>query len=156
MEVPEPITVRCSALVQRDQRVLLCHRNHDDTWVVPGGSPHRDEGAGACAEREVFQEAGLRVQAGEVALVLDVTSPKGEEHLFEIVFAAYEIDPSEAPHGHEDGLDPSFVRLDALPNLALRPHIGDQIRALLVGADVAPTAAYLGNVWEPMREPSRP
>lgn len=155
MEVPEPVTVRCSALVLRDERLLLCHRRPDDVWVLPGGSPHRSEGGAACTEREVLQEAGLRIRAGGVAFVLDATSPSGDEHLFEIVFTARELDPSTVPEGQEDELEPTFVDVADLSKLPLRPRIGDQLRAFAAGATTPPVATYLGNVWEPAHGPSR-
>jgi len=101
MEVAEPITVRCSALVVRGDRILLCRRPATDIWVLPGGSPRRSEGAWECARREVSQETGLAVTPDGVAFVLEATSPKGEQHLFEIIFSATEDDPSATPCGME-------------------------------------------------------
>ena len=148
MEVPEPISVRCSALVIREERLLVCHREADDAWVLPGGSPHRNEGARDCAEREVQQETGIAIRPGGVALVFDVTNSSGNQHLFEIVFDAEEVDAQTVPEGSEGGLVPMFVALDSLNELPLHPSLGDQVRRF---ADHVPsvTAPYLGNLWAP-------
>ena len=100
MEIAEPVTVRCSALVVRGDCILLCRRPTTDIWVLAGGSPRQSEGAWECARREVSQETGLAVTPDRVAFVLDGTSPKGEQHLFEIIFSATEDDPSATPCGH--------------------------------------------------------
>jgi 8-oxo-dGTP diphosphatase len=157
MEITEPITVRCSAVVFRGDGVLLCHRPATDSWVLPGGSPFRSEGASECVRREVLQETGLAVTPRGVVFVLDATSPKGEQHLFEIIFGATDDDPSTAPHGSEDQLDPSFVRLDALADLTLLPPIGEQLREFAKEPPdhLRGMAAYLGNVWQPVSQPAR-
>lgn len=149
MEIAEPVTVRCSTLVVGGDCILLCRRPTTDIWVLPGGSPRRSEGAWECARREVSQETGLAVTPDRVAFVLDATSPKGEQHLFEIIFSATEADPSATPCGTEDGLAPSFVQLDALRDLMLLPPIGERLRAFIERSPdrVAETASYLGNVW---------
>lgn len=156
METAEPVTVRCSALVVRGHSILLCHRQATDVWVLPGGSPRRSEGAAECAQREVQEETGLVVTSHRVAFVLDATSPKGEEHLFEIIFRATEDDLSASPRGGlELQLDPSFVGFDALVDLTLLPPIGAHLRHFAQGSsDDVGTAAYLGNVWRPIPGPS--
>ena len=149
MEIPEPITVRCSAIVIRQDQVLLCHRA-DGFWVLPGGSPHRAEGAPGCAEREVSQETGLTIRPLGVAFVFDVTSPNGDQHGFEIVFDSEELDASRMPEGPEEGLVPSFVALDSLAELSLLPSISHEIRAFGGHVDRGRIAPYLGNLWIPV------
>ena len=141
--------------VVRGDCILLCRRPATDIWVLPRGSPRRSEGAWECARREVSQETGLAITPDRVAFVLDATSLKGEQHLFEIIFSATENDPSAMPRGREDQLAPSFVQLDALRDLVLLPPIGEQLRAFVERSPdrVAETAPYLGNVWGTIPEP---
>jgi 8-oxo-dGTP diphosphatase len=65
------VELRCSAIVFRDDRLLLLRRRRDgaEDWVLPGGHPRPREGAAACVEREVLEEAGIRIQAPRVAFV---------------------------------------------------------------------------------------
>ena len=156
MEVSEPVSVRCSALIARGKTLLLCHRHRDDVWVLPGGSPHRSESASKCAEREVHQETGIQIRAMDVAFVLDATSPKGEQHLFEIVFATEEDDSSSEPGGYEEELVPGFVPLDEVARLRVLPRIGTELQAFVVKwsspKTVPATARYLDHLWEaPLR-----
>lgn len=151
MEIAEPVTVRCSALVLRDESVLLCRRRRSGVWVLPGGSPRRDEGASDCARREVRQETGLVVTPRGIAFVMEATSPKGEQHLFEIVFGATEEDTSAAPRDMEPQLSPCFVELGALGELKMLPPIAEHLMAFAAPSVGQPDrmATYLGNVWTP-------
>jgi hypothetical protein len=103
--------------------------------------------------REVLQETGIGIQVAGVAFVLDATSPSGDQHLFEIVFASDELDVSASPRSGEDALMPSFVGLDVLSELPLLPHISGRLRSFgaswLTAEAKPPVALYLGNVWAP-------
>ncbi|MFD2474815.1 NUDIX hydrolase [Amycolatopsis silviterrae] len=140
-----PVNLRCSALVLREDAVLLCRRA--DGWVLPGGTPAGDESAAGCARRETLEETGLEVVPVGVAFVLDATNSAAGQYLMEIVFLAHADDKSALPYETEAGLVPEFVPLQRLPDLSLRPPIGKHIQALHRGDDRV--AAYLGNVWEP-------
>jgi len=69
----DSIDVRCSAIVFRDDAVLLVHRsrNGTDDWVLPGGTPRTGESMAACARRETLEETGLSVDPARVAFVLE-------------------------------------------------------------------------------------
>lgn len=138
-----PVNLRCSALLLREDTVLLCERIDD--WVLPGGTPRPGESVAACVRREVREETGLVVNPTGVAFVLDVANSEAGHHLVEIVFQAMdEGGPGSAPHGVEDGLVPQFVPLDHLARISLRPPIGGHIWAFR-----GHTAPYLGNMWRP-------
>jgi ADP-ribose pyrophosphatase YjhB (NUDIX family) len=68
METPHRISA--GALVIQNNRVLLvkhCIPGLDDFWVPPGGGAEGDESLMGCAERECFEESGLRVRAEKIA-----------------------------------------------------------------------------------------
>lgn len=147
MEVDDPVSVRCSALVAREDTVLLCHRRKDGVWVLPGGSPRRAESVSDCAVREVLQETGIQIQTVGIAFAFDVISPD-DKHLLEIVFSAAEVGASKSPCRREENLNPEFVRVDRLSQLELRPAAARTF-ALRVGPASARNwpAPYLGNLW---------
>jgi ADP-ribose pyrophosphatase len=67
-EYPEAPRVAVGAVVQRGDRVLLVRRRNPPSageWAVPGGSVRLGETLQAAAEREVLEETGVRVRAGE-------------------------------------------------------------------------------------------
>ncbi|MDA8295413.1 MAG: NUDIX hydrolase [Actinomycetota bacterium] len=155
-----PIALRCSAVVFRDDAVLLCERRDaKGTWVLPGGTPLPGEGSAACARREVLEETGLRIDTDRIAFVLEATSPDRSQHLIEIVFLGSDCDRLAVPERREERLSPEFVALSALASLDLRPPIGGYLRGLAgtrsrsLGA-LPGTGAYLGNVWRPSGFPT--
>ncbi|NNN09398.1 MAG: NUDIX hydrolase [Acidimicrobiaceae bacterium] len=148
------VNLRCSAMILRNQSVLLCRRVHsDDTWVLPGGTPRLGEGTALSAQREVHEETGLQVTVDRVAFVLETTSPDWDHHLIEIVFVGKERNPNASPEQQEAGLVPSFVPLDELDGIGLRPPIAGYIRGYSrhrrtgLESQQLYTAAYLGNLW---------
>ena len=91
MEKPESIIngaypnrplVAVGAVVFKEDKVLLVLRgkppakNH---WTIPGGSVELGETLGEAAEREIWEETGLTIQAGEPVYTFDVIErdPKG-------------------------------------------------------------------------------
>ncbi len=154
MDDHDPVNLRCSVLVFRDDHLLLCRRTDGQSaWVLPGGTPRHGEGTAVAAAREVAEETGIRVVVEGVAFVLETTSWDASHHLIEIVFVGDERDPRAEPVPREDGLTPSFVPLEDLPRMELRPPIGGYIRGYARKREAGAatlyrsTAAYLGNVW---------
>lgn len=143
--------IRCSALVFRESRILLCRRKESE-WILPGGTPRIGEGAGACVQREILEETGIAVDPDRVAFVLDASHHEADQHLIEIVFTATERDRTLTPRQLEVGLSPEFVPVDSLSQLSLKPPIAGYIRGLLLrwnrsGSSIRDTGAYLGNLW---------
>ncbi len=150
----ELVNLRCSALILRDDTVLLCRREGAETnWVLPGGTPKLGEGTAAAARREVLEETGLSITADRVAFVLETTSRDISHHLIEIVFLGTEERMSLAPLQREMGLIPEFVALEGLGSIGLRPPIAGYIRGYAKyqrsgsSGRAVFTAAYLGNLW---------
>ncbi len=148
------VNLRCSAMVLRNDTVLLCHRpTSEDTWVLPGGTPRLGEGTAIAAQREVEEETGLQLTIDRVAFVLEATSRDWSHHLIEIVFVGKERYPNMVPKQRESGLLPSFVPLEELDQIKLRPPIAGYIRGYSryrrTSSDSQRlfTAAYLGNLW---------
>ncbi|MFB9831538.1 NUDIX domain-containing protein [Actinoallomurus acaciae] len=146
--------MRCSAIVFRGDEVLLLHRARDGgDWVLPGGCPRPGEGLAACARREVLEETGIRAEIDRVAFALEAIDPDGADRTIEIVLLAADVPAAAAVEATEAGLEPGFVRLDALPELNLRPPIAGHLRGLRTRLPL--TAAYLGNLWRPPRRRHR-
>ncbi len=150
----ELVNLRCSAMVLRNDTVLLCRREGGETnWVLPGGTPKMGEGTAAAARREVLEETGLSITADRVAFVLETTNRDVSHHLIEIVFLGMEERMASTPLQREPGLIPEFITLESLGSIGLRPPIAGYIRGYAkyqrAGSNsrAAFTAAYLGNLW---------
>ncbi|HET6188621.1 MAG TPA: NUDIX hydrolase [Trebonia sp.] len=151
MGMPEGIDLRCSAVVFRQQAVLLIHRTYGggDEWVLPGGSPLDGESMAACARREVREETGLLVDPSKVAFVLEVTGPHPGPRTVDIVFAATEHGTKPRPEIREHGMDPCFVPVDQVRGLDLRPPVAGYLPGML-RSGARRYAPYLANLWRPV------
>lgn len=150
MNETDGIELRCSAIVVRQQTVLLIHRTYDgtDDWVLPGGTPRPGESTAACARREVHEETGLWVDPARVAFVLEVAGPEAGPHTLDIVFAAAETGPGMQPAAREPGMEPLFVPVGQINDLDLRPPLAGHLRGM-PGQGRERYAPYLANLWRP-------
>ncbi len=151
----DSIDVRCSAIVFRDDAVLLVHRCKTNDWVLPGGTPRPGESMAACARRETLEETGLSVDPARVAFVLEALGPGSTLRTIDLVFLAT-ADGHGEPVPQEPDTEALFVPLGSLPGLDVRPPVAGHLRALHARGG-EPTAAYLGNLWRPQhRDGTRP
>ena len=75
---PERPRVAVGAVVFKDERVLLVKRGKPPsagTWAIPGGSVGLGETLRLAAEREVLEETGVRIRAGEPVLTFETIEP---------------------------------------------------------------------------------
>ncbi|MGY1821195.1 NUDIX domain-containing protein [Geodermatophilus sp. SYSU D00079] len=123
---PTPPVVACVGAVVHDARgrLLLIRRGHEPSrglWSVPGGRVEAGESAEAAVEREVLEEAGLRVRAG--APVGRVQIP-GAGVVYDVVdLACTLLDPDAAPVAGDDADAVAFVTAADLAHLACTPRL---------------------------------
>jgi 8-oxo-dGTP diphosphatase len=73
-EYPDVPRVAVGAIVFRGGRVLLVKRGHPPSqglWAIPGGRVELGETLQAAAEREIGEETGLTIRAGDPAYTFD-------------------------------------------------------------------------------------
>ena len=71
---PEIPKVAVGAVVFKNERVLLVRRGQppsEDLWAIPGGSVELGETLQEAAEREILEETGIHIRAGEPVLTFD-------------------------------------------------------------------------------------
>jgi 8-oxo-dGTP diphosphatase len=142
------VQLRCSAIVFRDDRLLLLRRRRDgaEDWVLPGGHPRPREGAAAWSNARCSRRPA---SASRVAFVLETTDPAGDRRLIEVVFLADERDGRTGrtdPRATEPGAQAIFVPVEDTPGLTLRPPLAGYLRGLH-RTQLRSTAPYLGNLW---------
>ena len=74
-EYPQVPSLAVGAVVFRAGQVLLVERGNPPargTWAIPGGRVRLGESLQAAAEREILEETGVVIRAGEPAFVFDV------------------------------------------------------------------------------------
>jgi ADP-ribose pyrophosphatase YjhB (NUDIX family) len=119
--------------VFRDGQLLLVRESADGGWTFPGGWADVGEEPHLAAEREVFEESGLRVKAARLIGVYDANRVEGALplfHAYKLLFLC-EILGGQPTISNETS-EVSFFALDALPvplsNFRTAPrHLGDAI-----------------------------
>jgi 8-oxo-dGTP pyrophosphatase MutT (NUDIX family) len=99
----------------------------------------------ACARREVAEETGLLLQPERCAFIGDVVDPNRHRRQVELVFVARLPSSHEGVLNGEAGAEPTWVSVDDIRHISLRPPIGGFLPAVISGR--APTVPYLGNLW---------
>lgn len=72
--------ISAGALVVWDTQILLVRHQEPgryDFWVPPGGGAEGDEELAATAERETFEETGLRVRSSRLAYIDELIDDHG-------------------------------------------------------------------------------
>lgn len=106
---PEAPRVAVGAVVFHQGKVLLVLRNQEpakDVWAIPGGSVLLGETLQAAAEREVLEETGLSIRAGEIIYTFEViqrdVAGRVQYHYVILDLAAEPLDPDQALAAADD------------------------------------------------------
>lgn len=75
--LPTVYASACMLLTDPQNRVLLVKPNYRTYWAIPGGMIEADETPHECVTREVAEELGLDITAGDL-LVVDWVPPQGD------------------------------------------------------------------------------
>ena len=121
-EYPDRPRVGVGAVVLREGRVLLVRRGiapAQGLWAIPGGSLELGESLREGAEREILEETGITIRAGEPIFTCDACERDGEGRVrfhYVIVDLAAEY-VSGAAKGADDALDARWVSPEELREL---------------------------------------
>lgn len=146
--------LRVSAILRREDRVLLCRHEKDGKsyWLLPGGGVNWGESLRKALQRELLEECGIEDDVpleGPVAVV-DSIAPEGAlraKHVVHIIFAGHlggrslEAVTSQdaAVRGHR------LFGADELPGLPIHPPI----QRFLARWQPGDPTVYLGALWAP-------
>ena len=85
-------------IIKNDKVMLVKHvdRNKGSTWwAFPGGGLEEDETIFACAEREVWEETGLKVKADKLKYVRQLLYPQIKSNIIELFVTTSSIKGTE-------------------------------------------------------------
>jgi 8-oxo-dGTP diphosphatase len=87
--------IRVSAILRRDDRLLLCRHEKGDKeyWLLPGGGVNSGESLADALRRELLEEVGIKDELpfeGPVAIVDSIAPQRSfaAKHVVHIIFAA--------------------------------------------------------------------
>jgi len=123
---PDAPRVAVGALVVHQNKVLLILRGEAPAkgmWAVPGGSVNLGETLQAAAEREVLEETGLQIKAGEVIYSFEkIQHDKAGQVQYHYVILDLEaepLDPAQPLTPADDAIEAGWFTLADLDRLNL-------------------------------------
>jgi 8-oxo-dGTP diphosphatase len=140
---PDAPRVAVGAVVTHQNKVLLVLRGQPpakDKWAIPGGSVNLGETLQAAAEREVFEETGLKVKAGEVIYSFDAILHDAEGriqyHYVILDLMAEALDPTQPLTPADDVYDAAWFNLADLdrPDLVISDTTRTLLREIINGS----------------------
>lgn len=106
-----------AAVLRRDDTILLARRNpglnQAGLWEFPGGKVELGETLQACLEREIGEELGIMIKAGEVLATSDYVYAHGAIRL--VALAAEILSGSPCPTVHDQLAWVPFAQLLQYP-----------------------------------------
>lgn len=125
-EYPERPALAVGAVVFKDNRVLLVKRGNppaQGVWAIPGGSVELGETLKSAAEREVLEETGIVIKAGEPIFSFESIHRDDKDrvrfHYYIVDLAASYI--SGEPAAGDDALDVRWISREGLGRLNVNP-----------------------------------
>jgi len=123
------------ALFDDTGRVLLVREQRDGGWTLPGGWADALDTPSAAVERELAEEAGLRVRTTRLVAVHDGFRhnghPPGPWHIYKLLFLVERTDEAEPVAGLDgETSGVGFFDLTDLPPLSTRRTTVEQLELL--------------------------
>ena len=117
--------------VIRDGRILLVRERSDGKWAMPGGFADIGSSPAENIEREVWEEAGLRVRAKQLYALRHKARhpyPADARDFYKLFFLCDEVGGEEPSAGMETS-EVAFFGPDELPDLSLTRNLSSDIDA---------------------------
>lgn len=133
LERPAAPVLAVGAVVFKDDRVLLVRRGNEPSrgiWTIPGGKVNLGETVKQAAEREILEETGLIVAAGEPVFTMEVIRRDDQGR---IRFHYYIVDLearyiSGIVRAGDDAMSARWVGEAELDGLAINPEARELLR----------------------------
>jgi len=120
--------ISAGVLAMRDDKILLVRHfrlNKHDFWAGPGGGAEGSEELWQSAEREAFEETGLRVKAEHLAYIDELVDGWGRmvKFWFLAQYVSGEIDVTANPAEGESIIEAGWFSQAELPSGHVFPEV---------------------------------
>jgi 8-oxo-dGTP diphosphatase len=125
-DYPDKPRVAVGAVVFNNKRVLLVRRGQppsEDLWAIPGGSVEIGETLQEAAEREILEETGVTIRAGDPVYTFDAIERDGTGKIrFHYVIIDLSADYVKGdPTAGDDALEARWVTAQEIDELQVSP-----------------------------------
>jgi len=136
--------VGVGTLLIRNDHLLLIKRKYDPDagyWSIPGGHLELGERTQVAAEREGYEETGIKVKVSKLAGIIDKIMSDDEGKIeYHYVLLNYfveqiEGDPNQPPVAQDDALDAKFVPFTEIKDYQLTTSLIELLKELKIGYD---------------------
>jgi len=134
-EYPDFPRVAVGAVVVRNHQVLLVLRGKppaEGEWSIPGGSVELGESFQAAAEREIWEETGIRIRTAHLLHAFDsiVRDRHGRIRFHYVILDVMGTYVSGTPRPGDDVRDARWIRAATLYRYRLNPGTCDLLRRI--------------------------
>ncbi|MEW6617904.1 MAG: NUDIX domain-containing protein [bacterium] len=140
--------VRVALVILKEDKILLVQHQKKGRkyWLLPGGRVDFGESLIEALERELLEEANIKVKVGNLLFISDAISPdNGKRHIINIFFEG-KIIGGELKIGNEEILQQiEFIPVSQLDKLTFYPMVKEELKEWL---QKRKPLGYLGNRWE--------
>lgn len=124
------VDVRAVVFNENDE-ILLIQEKVDNCWAMPGGWSDISFSPGEVAEKECFEEAGLKVKATRLLAIMDKQKqnmPPAFEYVYKIFLLCEKLD-NNISIGSET-INVGWFRENEIPELSLPRNTNEQIKMM--------------------------
>ncbi len=134
-EYPDCPRLAVGGVVIRGQRVLLVRRGKAPSkgqWAIPGGRVELGETLQEAVEREILEETGVRVQAGEICHVFDVVrrDDAGRVRFHYVIVDLVAEYVSGEPQAADDASEAGWLAPDELRDLTVNRNTRELLKKI--------------------------
>ena len=132
---PQQPIVAVGAVVIHQNRVLLVRRGKQPAmgeWAIPGGRVELGESMQSAAAREVLEETGISIQAGELIYYFETIQPdqNGKIQFHYVIFDFMATYLAGDPKPQDDAMDARWIAPTAIHALGLNPRTQDLLQQI--------------------------
>lgn len=132
---PTSIQVAVGAVVFHNDSILLVRRKNPpakDLWAIPGGRIKFGETLQQAAEREIYEETGIRIKAESVVYVFEVID-RDEKNKIRFHYVVIDLEAqylSGTPRANDDALQASWIPTSELNTTELNQNTRQMLKEL--------------------------